>query len=447
MPPRAASWVGEGRQEIEVRDVAPVHRQPVLVALPHLQLGGLIRLITDAADVQIEAIEKAMVRIDNGRIGSKKFGAFAQIDHAAIGVEAAADVGNDPFAEFDVAGEVWLNGRSRRGGGSLFGLGLTSRCGGRGRLRGSWRGELSRLRWGRAGHSSVALAPPAMWPAQTGTSARFSSLKIPVHVGSMNGHVAHSTVLKARAEQVVEGRWNLAQVRQVRRPKSGNRCGRRSTIGVALQANQAHFVTNQHAWIGRAVRLMTGHAAFEAHWRMFEHEGTTLIAVALEAGRLIAECNPHGLRHGAPVRIMTVGARHRAFGQAMLVRLLKRRPNRKMAGRALGVDVGCLSDQQRLAARTMDGMTLIAGHRVFGVAFLDASQTRGVAVAPQAGGVRIHWVQFSGQLDQARVCGICVFCPRTMARFASHPRPTARLICLHREVGRLSKSVVDFFVT
>lgn len=68
---------------------------------------------------------------------------------------------------------------------------------------------------------------------------------------------------------------------------------------MALQAHLAYLMTDQHARISGAVRLMTRHATLEANGRVLENEWTALIAVALEAGRLVAESNPHRLRQEA----------------------------------------------------------------------------------------------------------------------------------------------------
>ena len=138
---------------------------------------------------------------------------------------------------------------------------------------------------------------------------------------------------------------------------------------MALQTHQTHLVTNQHAWISRAVRLMTGHAAFEANGRVLENERTALIAVALEAGRLVAERNAHGLRHVARMGIVAIGAGHRSFGQAMLIWLLKCRPDREMAVGALRVDVRRLLQEQRPPTRAVNAVTLKAPHGVLGMAY------------------------------------------------------------------------------
>ena len=217
---------------------------------------------------------------------------------------------------------------------------------------------------------------------------------------------------------------------------------------MTLQTHLTHLVTDQHARISGAVRLMTGHAALKANGRVLENKRTALIAVALEASRLVTERNAHGLRHGARVRIVTVGAGHRAFGQAMLVRLLKRRPNREMARRALSINVRRFLKEQRPPARAVNRMTLKAPHRVLGMARQDAPHIRRtVPVAAQTRKVRLGRFQLGGLLDVFDVCAFCVFCPRTVAGLASHGLPAPRMIRLNGIVGRLRKSGVNLFVT
>ena len=145
---------------------------------------------------------------------------------------------------------------------------------------------------------------------------------------------------------------------------------------MALQAHLTYLMTDQHARISGAVRLMTGHAAFEANGCVLENKWTALIAVALEAGRLVAERDAHGLRQVARMRVVAVGAGHRAFGKTMLVGLLKRCPDRSVAVGALRVDVGRPLQEQRPPTRAVNGVTLKAPHGVLGMACQDAAHVR-----------------------------------------------------------------------
>ena len=169
---------------------------------------------------------------------------------------------------------------------------------------------------------------------------------------------------------------------------------------------------------------------------MLENERTAFIAVALEAGRLVAECNAHGLRQVARMGIVAVGTGHRTFGKTMLVRLLKGRPDREMARGALRVDVRGFLQEQRPPAGAVNGVALKAPHGVLGVTRQDAPHVRRtVPVATQAGKVRLGWFQLGGLLDVFDVGAFCVFCPRTVAGLASHGLPASRMIRFYGVVG------------
>ena len=60
---------------------------------------------------------------------------------------------------------------------------------------------------------------------------------------------------------------------------------------------------------------------------MLEDERSTFITVALQAWRLIPVGDTHALRQIAGMRIVAVGARHRAFREPMFIRFLKCRPD------------------------------------------------------------------------------------------------------------------------
>src|ERR1700737_2375237 len=146
--------------------------------------------------------------------------------------------------------------------------------------------------------------------------------------------------------------------------------------------------------------------------------------------------------------IMTVGAGHRAFGKAMLVGLLKCRPDREVAVGALRVDVGRLLQEQRPPTRAVNGVTLRAPHAVLGMACQDAAHVRStVPVAAQARKVRLGCFELGGLLDVLDIGAFCVFCPRTVAGLASHGLPASRMIRFYGVVGRLRKSGVNLFVT
>ena len=57
-------------------------------------------------------IEEAMFRIGQGEVGAQQLRSRAEIDDAAVGVEAAADAGAPAIAQVDRAGEPGLGRRA-----------------------------------------------------------------------------------------------------------------------------------------------------------------------------------------------------------------------------------------------------------------------------------------------------------------------------------------------
>ena len=57
-------------------------------------------------------------------------------------------------------------------------------------------------------------------------------------------------------------------------------------IGVALQAKQIDVAVFQHVRVCSSVRDVARGASFLPHSRVFEHEGSLLVCVALEANRV-----------------------------------------------------------------------------------------------------------------------------------------------------------------
>ena len=72
-------------------------------------------------------------------------------------------------------------------------------------------------------------------------------------------------VLEARAAQIMQRRWHSANgaIRRGLRPRQ---------VGMALQADDAYFLTHQHPGIRRPMRLVAGRAAFKAHRSLLEGE-------------------------------------------------------------------------------------------------------------------------------------------------------------------------------
>src|SRR5258708_29132206 len=91
--------------------------------------------------------------------------------------------------------------------------------------------------------------------------------------------MAHRAVLVARRPEVMESRRHYA------RGRPGADRGRQ--IGMTLQADLLHHRPRQHAWIGRPVRFVARGAAFKTHRGVLEGEWTALVAMALEAARLV----------------------------------------------------------------------------------------------------------------------------------------------------------------
>src|SRR5262252_8901587 len=103
------------------------------------------------------------------------------------------------------------------------------------------------------------------------------------------------------------------------------------------------------------MRLMTGRAALQPHRRVFKREGPALIAMALEAARLIGRNHPHRSRRKAPMRIVAIHAGHGAFGKPMLVGPLELRPDVSMTARAL------LVDRRKFSGIRLTGCVLVSG--------------------------------------------------------------------------------------
>ena len=127
--------------------------------------------------------------------------------------------------------------------------------------------------------------------------------------------MADRAVLEPRRAQVVKRRRHDADGARGRY--------RRGQVGVAFQAEQAHLRPRQHTRIGRTMRLVAGHTTFKTHRLVLERERPALVAMAVEAPRLVRR---EALRHGranTAVRIVTVDAAHRAFRQLVMIGPLK----------------------------------------------------------------------------------------------------------------------------
>jgi len=173
--------------------------------------------------------------------------------------------------------------------------------------------------------------------------------------------MAHRAVLVTRRAQVVKRRRDDAD---------GSRLIYAGQIGVALQAHDANFLAHQQPRIGRAVWLVAGYATFEAHRSVLERERSALIAVAVQASRLV---RGEGLRHrwaDTAVRIVTVDAAHRTFRKLMMIGPLKLGPDVGVAARALFIDRSRLAVHESVGSIRVNFVTGRAGDLIFRVTTL-----------------------------------------------------------------------------
>ena len=138
------------------------------------------------------------------------------------------------------------------------------------------------------------------------------------------------------------------------------------------------------------MRFVAGGAAFIADGRVLEGEGTTFIAVAFDAARLIAG---KGLAHGGlrgPVRIVAIDARHRILGNLVPVRLLKLCHDIQVAAGAKLIDLFGRSCHQANRPVGVNRMAGNAGDRILHMAALNtAHMGRLVQMAGEADFVRL----------------------------------------------------------
>jgi hypothetical protein len=216
---------------------------------------------------------------------------------------------------------------------------------------------------------------------------------------------------------------------------------------MALQADEAHFLPGQHAWIGRAMRFMTRTATLKPHCGVLERKGTALIPMAVETPRFVGSERLHHRRANTAVRIMAIDAGHGAFGQLMVIRPLKLRPDVEVTARALVVDGGGLADHQVMAAIRVNLMTGRAGNLVLHVTALETPYLRRlVQVATEADLVGCGGRQFAGIADIRRRSRFCVFLPGTVAGFTGPSFEAMSLAGFERVVRTLLKGLENIFV-
>jgi hypothetical protein len=136
--------------------------------------------------------------------------------------------------------------------------------------------------------------------------------------------------------------------------------------------------------------FMASHATFYPHNRMFENERPSLIAMAAQASRLVAENVAHGIGPAAAMRIVAIDAGHCTFQNSMFVGLIECAPLRQVAACTILVDfvflegrqLGCSVLVHRVACRACDLILGMPARKASGLGSL-------VQVASQAGSVNL----------------------------------------------------------
>src|ERR1017187_10098882 len=106
----AQQGIGEGRQQTEVGDIPVVEVEIVDAPLGSVYVQRVVGIAAPVVGAHVQAVEEALLRIDDGEIQAQQSGTLTQIDHAAIDVVAAADAGKAE-AEVDGASDPRLGGR------------------------------------------------------------------------------------------------------------------------------------------------------------------------------------------------------------------------------------------------------------------------------------------------------------------------------------------------
>jgi len=263
---------------------------------------------------------------------------------------------------------------------------------------------------------------------------------MPVHVTSVDFLVTDGAVPVTRGTQIME-RWRnhahsgLGRSRLVRQ------------IGMALKAHETNFVPGEHAWIRRAVGLVTTRAALEAHGRVLEREGSALLPVTTEAPRLIGREGSHHPGTKASVGIVAVHAGHRTFWDGVFKGLLKLAPGTRMTAGALRID-GCpLACNEPGGALAVNRMARGAGHLTPGMAALySSSVSRLVQMTFEAGLVDFDSRELGRIPDLFGRAGLGMHAPGPVTGLASLAFEAAFLIGFHDAVRALLDCVEQIFV-
>lgn len=216
---------------------------------------------------------------------------------------------------------------------------------------------------------------------------------------------------------------------------------------MAFQADGAHLPASQHARIRGTMRLMATGASFKAHGCMFKGEGSALIAVALEATRLIRPEALRQCRPSAAVRIMAIDTAHGALGKPMVKGLLKLRPDIRVAGGALLIDGVRLAGHDARRSIGMHLMARHAGDQIFHMATGNACGVHRVArVTRETRFIRQSSCEFGRILDirGGGRPGMVAAC--AMTRFAGPAFPFRPFADLNGLMRTLHETAVDILV-
>ena len=182
---------------------------------------------------------------------------------------------------------------------------------------------------------------------------------VPRFICFMNGSREEEAIDVRSVDLCVTQRAGLIFLRLVvERRRAGNRGVDRQRV--TLETHRIHLAAREQARIGGAVRDMTRDAALDLHRLVFENKGTRLIGMAGEANRVLSRRGAQLSGYETAVLIVTVGAFHQAFIDAMVKRLAELRPHVLMAPIA---KPRLAIDQQKLRLLcVMRGMTVSARH-------------------------------------------------------------------------------------
>jgi len=165
------------------------------------------------------------------------------------------------------------------------------------------------------------------------------------------------------------------------------------------------------------MRLVATAAALKANGRVFESEGSALIAMASEARGLIGCKRLLHCSALCAMRIVAIHAVHRASGELMPERLLEAGPHGPMAGGAEPVDARAGARHERMPIIRMHLMTGRAGEPLFGMAEVGVL----IAMAGRAGLSYLSGAKPERIADLSRFRGGGMFRAGSMARFACMP--------------------------